>query len=316
MEQETLYELQEEMKKHLGEDWRLTITQEDTIGGIKDAICCRYDKEGRAVLVYPEDCVRIFDFHVTIPQMGQYLAGLAEDKRKLAFTKPEGETEFRKGLYIQAASAKVHKGFLENLVYEPVSEDIVAIARCRGELTVEGRSSFAVTRETMQAYHMSRGEVMELAYHNTAKQEYEMGTLGSFLRGILERTGMPEELAAVMAPEEDIGVYVLTTKDRIDGANALACPEVLKKACQELGEPYYILPSSVHEILLVRESRALGIGEMEQMVQEVNKQEVAPEDFLSDHVFFYDGKKLMPAVEEAKSLSETAEKVKHGKRIL
>ena len=82
---------------------------------------------------------------------------------------------------------------------------------------------------------------------------------------------------------------------------------------EELGEPYYVLPSSIHEVMVVRESEDMDIGKMKEIVKEVNLSTVEPEDLLSYEVFHYDGRKLSVAREDVRKISETAEKVKHHK---
>lgn len=313
MKKETLYELQKEMEKHLGDGWHLAVTKEQTIDGRKDTISCRFGDDGRAVLVYPSEYEKILGKEASIPEAGQFLASLVEDRRAIALTAPVTEEEFRKGLYIQVANAEIRKDTLKDMVYDEVAGDIVGIARSRGKVTEEGQVSILVTRDVMQHYHMSRGEIMELAYKNTRNQEFKLDTISHMLQEILEQGGTPKEVAEAMMPPYEMGIYVLTTKDRMNGANAIVCPEVLRTAYENMGEPYYVLPSSVHEVLLVRKSAALPLDEMTELVQSVNRQEVSAKDLLSNRVFYYNGKKLMPAVEEVKKASEALEKARHHK---
>lgn len=317
MRKEELYELQKEMKKHLGDKWDLTLTVEDTITGKKDAVFCRYNGEEQGVIVFPADCERIFEENASIQEMGQYLAGLAEDNRRLLFTEPKTREDFCRGLYIQVTNAEVHRNLLKYMVHDYVTDDIVAVARYRGEKVREGRASFAVTREKMQQYHLSRGEVMEMAYQNTRSQDFYMDTIVDHYREMLKRTGKPGELELfdLITPPDDIGVYVLTTPDRIEGANSIVCPEVLQHYYEELKEPYFVMPSSVHEIMLVRESTKKSVDELEELLRDVNKRKVAPEEWLSFRVLYYDGKKLVPARERAEKVLDAMEHIKHPKRI-
>ena len=84
---------------------------------------------------------------------------------------------------------------------------------------------------------------------------------------------------------------------------------------EELGENYYIMPSSIHEVLLVKESTGLTPDEMKRMVHEVNVSEVRPEELLSFKVFRYDGRKLSVVNEEIQEISEVKEKIKQSKII-
>ena len=53
---------------------------------------------------------------------------------------------------------------------------------------------------------------------------------------------------------------------------------------------FYVLPSSVHEVLVVPKRADMDVKDLEHMVQEVNATQVAVEEQLSDHVYMYDAK--------------------------
>ena len=55
-----------------------------------------------------------------------------------------------------------------------------------------------------------------------------------------------------------------------------------------MGGDFYILPSSTHEVLIVPKDEMVDLKELEKMVQSVNQEMVAAEEFLSDHVYEYD----------------------------
>ena len=81
---------------------------------------------------------------------------------------------------------------------------------------------------------------------------------------------------------------VLTTREQINGAGVIFCDGVLRKIREKIGD-FYILPSSVHEVLVVPVSEGIDREELEEMVKSVNAAEVAPEDQLADRVFLFDG---------------------------
>ena len=74
------------------------------------------------------------------------------------------------------------------------------------------------------------------------------------------------------------------------GAGCLFYPGFLETAAEKLSGSYYILPSSVHELLLVAEDGTVDSEYLEAMVRAVNEAEVAPEDRLSNSVYHYDAK--------------------------
>ena len=81
---------------------------------------------------------------------------------------------------------------------------------------------------------------------------------------------------------------VLTITGAVNGAGVLFCDAVLQKIRQKIGD-FYVLPSSVHEVIVVPVAYGIDRDELTEMVRAVNRDEVAPEDRLSDQVYLYDG---------------------------
>lgn len=83
-------------------------------------------------------------------------------------------------------------------------------------------------------------------------------------------------------------MLALTTTEQLNGAGVIFCDRVLQKIHEKMGD-YYILPSSIHEVLIVPATCGLDRDKLKEMVCTVNRDQVAPEDQLSDEVYFYDG---------------------------
>ena len=89
-------------------------------------------------------------------------------------------------------------------------------------------------------------------------------------------------------PEPEGGLFLATNRDALYGASVIAIPGFLDQAAEKLGGSFYILPSSIHEVLLLKNDEAVDIQEMERMVQDINAAIVVPEEQLSDRVYHYD----------------------------
>ena len=87
--------------------------------------------------------------------------------------------------------------------------------------------------------------------------------------------------------DEDI-MFVLTNPLRSFGAACMLYNGILEQIAATLGENYYILPSSIHEIIVIPESQAPCKEHLMDMVKEVNETQVDLEDILSDNVYYYD----------------------------
>lgn len=88
---------------------------------------------------------------------------------------------------------------------------------------------------------------------------------------------------------EGDSLYILTNENGIHGASALFYPGMPKRIQELLGSNYYLLPSSVHEFLIVQEDPALRAKNLIAMVREVNATLIQKEELLSDHIYHFNG---------------------------
>lgn len=82
-------------------------------------------------------------------------------------------------------------------------------------------------------------------------------------------------------------MYVLSNTRRNYGAACILYPDKLKEIATYLDSDYYVLPSSVHEVIIIPEQEYLVKEEMEKMVCEVNETQVSEEEILSNKVYCY-----------------------------
>lgn len=90
-------------------------------------------------------------------------------------------------------------------------------------------------------------------------------------------------------------MLVVTNLSKSYGAAAMACKSVLWEVRERLGGDFYILPSSVHEVIAVPCTCGNDVDALVAMVQAINQKEVAPEERLSDHVYRSDGRNVYQA---------------------
>lgn len=82
-------------------------------------------------------------------------------------------------------------------------------------------------------------------------------------------------------------LYIVTNQAKLFGAASLLLPHVMEKMGEFLGS-FYILPSSIHESIVVPASCDMEASELIDMVRQVNETNVDPEEILSDNIYYYD----------------------------
>lgn len=133
----------------------------------------------------------------------------------------------------------------------------------------------------LEAWGINRRRLLEDAVMNTSRKlPY---TFQSMEEVIAELTGEEEACGG----EEEI-MYVLTNEKKYLGAAALLYPYVLNHIGKILKNNFYVLPSSIHECILVPDSGRYSRMELMSMVREVNESQVEKEEILSYEVYYYD----------------------------
>lgn len=85
--------------------------------------------------------------------------------------------------------------------------------------------------------------------------------------------------------QDDMKMYVLTNSEQQLGSGLIVHDKVLRHILDTIGEDIYILPSSLHELIIIPSSVVDDENYLTKMVHEINTHEVEPEDRLSDDVY-------------------------------
>lgn len=108
-----------------------------------------------------------------------------------------------------------------------------------------------------------------------------------------------KNIAAVMADiiggpvvelegEEIIPMYVMSNKENVNGANTILAEQALHDFADNIDAHLYVLPSSIHETILVPARDDVHVEELKGIVQDINRTMVAVDEVLSDSVYLYD----------------------------
>lgn len=155
-----------------------------------------------------------------------------------------------------------------------------------------GTASIKITNEMMNSWKINLGQLIEAAYTNTKKLlPLEVLTMSEILKQMMEHAGelSPEMEAELAAP--DHLMYVVSNTSRQFGAYFITDREALMKVASEIKEDqFFILPSSVHEVIVIPESQVENKDGLITMVKEVNATQVAPDEVLADNVYSFDAK--------------------------
>lgn len=90
--------------------------------------------------------------------------------------------------------------------------------------------------------------------------------------------------------DDSMPMYILSCRDGRYGASAALYPEVLAGIADKLNDDLYLIPSSVHEMIVLRAEDVRDPCGLHDVIHEVNRTEVLPCDVLSDSLYYYQRK--------------------------
>lgn len=175
---------------------------------------------------------------------------------------------------------------LHDIPYKPYL-DLAVVYYLLLEIGENGSASALIHREQMEMWGVTEEELHEEAIHNTVELlPMEFKGIDTVIRSLagLEETGMKDLLP------EDL-MYVLSNCICNYGAAAILYEGVTEKIADLLDDSYYVLPSSIHELIIVPGRNQMDAQTLETMVREINETQVGEEEILSNHIYYYDKEK-------------------------
>lgn len=169
--------------------------------------------------------------------------------------------------------------------------DLAIVFYCLISCDATGNATILIHNNHEKMWNVSTEELLGVARENNPKLlSANLKTMEEVLKEILTED-LSEEINSLTDDSEDsTKMYVLTNDNKLHGAICMFYPHVLKNLSDKLERDLYILPSSIHEVIIIPVSGNHRVEELQAMVCEVNDTQVSKEEILSYEVYFYDRK--------------------------
>lgn len=171
----------------------------------------------------------------------------------------------------------INKDINKELLKDAVSRDCLDLAIIYRIILedeeIEG--SAIVNEQLLLQWDKTEDDIYKVAYENTKK-------LRPFkVKSIMAALGFEGD-------EKDDNLYVATNIGKEYGATAILYPEILKEGVELLGDSFYIIPSSIHEVLLLKVDERNTPKELAELIKATNDNVLDKDDILSYKLYFYD----------------------------
>lgn len=192
--------------------------------------------------------------------------------------------------------------------------DLSVVCFCILDNKMLGKATALIHNSHVLLWGISEEELFELAFRNTPNiMKPVIKSMREVLSEILtynlmEEVGIVKDERDMELSEEtvvykskadnildridgmqnEINMYVLTNSIKLYGASCIAYRECLKEFANEHNtEEVYIIPSSVHEVILIPNIGYMNPKEINDMIEQINNTEVEATDVLSNHIYKY-----------------------------
>ena len=148
-----------------------------------------------------------------------------------------------------------------------------------------GRSCVVVSTPLMEMYGIDEAQLFADAEKNSlANEPIVFKPLVDMIKDLISNDEVPNP--------EDIGIvtYIATNKSGFQGAAVAGYPDFAEKAAEAIGGSFYMLPSSVHEFILIKDDGTPKARDLNKMIKNVNETVLEPRDVLSAQCYHYDAK--------------------------
>lgn len=211
----------------------------------------------------------------------------------------------RDKLMIQVIPIAGNEGMLKTVPHTD-HEDISIVYRFVFNTDSLGMASTLISNQMLDHLGITKQQLHADALVN-APERFPV-SLRSMQEIISEMIGVDSDLM----PGEQGAMYMATCNKGMNGAGCIFYPEFMNQAAEKLGGDFFILPSSVHEVILLHDDGFMNYKDLEGMVREVNSSQVQPKDRLSNSVYHYDSKNQV--FEKADKYEERKQESLSGKR--
>ena len=272
-------------------DMRLDVHAVDKVNMTMDGLTLMGDEVKVSPTIYINDMYEQYEHTDNLQEVLQ----TAADKMDHAMREAQNITPIidletvKDNLVFQLVNTEQNKQLLADIPNRQF-QDLSIIYRWVVKVDEEGIQSTVIHNSLVKQIGLSEEEMFKLAVDNTRRIfPPTIRSMNDVIRDMFMKDGMPPEMADMMIGEmpQEQTMWIISNDRGINGAISMLYEDQLHALAENLETDLYIMPSSLHEVIAV--SCNMGDpNELAQMVAEINMDQVAIDERLSNQVYHYD----------------------------
>lgn len=188
-------------------------------------------------------------------------------------------------IHVKLINAEQNKEQLGTIPHRPFLDLAAVYYAVAGDLGIQGTSTVLIRNEHMERWGQNEDALYQAAMSNMRSDgKPDFKSMKDVIKDIL-----PDAADLIEEREHglDSGMYVLTNLRKCFGASELLDKKTLRMVADKVGDGFIVLPSSVHETIILPSKDTTEYEGLADMVREVNDTQVDVEERLSYHVYVY-----------------------------
>jgi len=185
----------------------------------------------------------------------------------------------RERIFLKAVNTEKNQELLKEVPHKDFM-DLSLIPYFTFEEAPLGNASALIRNDFLKIWKVSAETVIQDALQNMKERyDYEFVPMSVLI------SRMIKEKEQIEGDKEFM--YVLSPKKWNFGAALMAVSDIMENIAETIQSDYFVLPSSIHEIIVVPTENNDDLEKMTEMVTEVNRTSVDEQDFLSNRAYYY-----------------------------
>ena len=191
----------------------------------------------------------------------------------------------QKDVYAKLINAEQNKELLEKIPHRDFMDLAVVYYAIARDQAQEDIGTILIYNGHMEIWGQEEENLYQTAMMNMrADGEADFMTIETVVKHILPGITFPKKDGNA---SHDTDMYILTNHRRRFGAAEILDKKTLRMVADKVGDGFIVLPSSVHETIVLPPKEEAEYEGLAHMVRSVNDTLVEAEERLSDHVYVY-----------------------------
>lgn len=282
----------EALKKAMGEKFQVTTTVVKKNNGVELlGIVVQEEGLNTSPTVYINDFYDNYKEGTEIPKIVEALARIFHQSRIPEEVNLSDFLDFEKAkkqITVRLIHYEKNKKLLLDTPWRPACNLALVCYYSVQQSPFYGRASILVRNEHLKKWNITDRELFAEALANTpVRYPASIDSMEDLIFKNWSEERKEQLLTELESDKIRIPLFVLSNRQRLQGAVCMFYPGVLRQFARRIGRDLYILPSSVHEVLLLPDEGDREKEELLSMVTDINKNCVSDCEILADSVYYY-----------------------------